>query len=79
MGRSVTFWPLHTGVDGLQRVRGICDPQNGASVRVFEKCGFRHVGRQRNAIVRPALFDEPRDSEWYELELTGSPDAAGDR
>jgi [ribosomal protein S5]-alanine N-acetyltransferase len=54
---------------GLRRVTGTCDPENYASVRVFEKLGFTYTGRQKSALVRPNLSDEPRDSECYELLL----------
>jgi [ribosomal protein S5]-alanine N-acetyltransferase len=52
---------------GLSRIMGTCDPDNCASIRVLEKCGFHYIGRQRSALVRPALSDQPRDSECYEL------------
>lgn len=54
---------------GLRRVTGTCDPENRASIRVFEKCGFRHVDRKKAALIRPALSPEPRDSECFELVL----------
>jgi RimJ/RimL family protein N-acetyltransferase len=54
---------------GLRRITGTCDPDNRASIRVFERCGFRYTGRLKNALVRPALSGEPRDSECYELNL----------
>lgn len=54
---------------GLRRITGTCDPDNRASIRVFEKCGFRYTGRQRAALLRPALSDELRDSECYEIGL----------
>ena len=58
---------------GLRRVTGTCDPENRASARVFEKCGFRHVGTQKDALLRPALSDKPRDSECYEILLNDEP------
>ena len=52
---------------GLRRITGTCDPNNRASIRVFEKCGFRYAGRKTADLIRPALSDEPRDSECFEL------------
>ncbi|HET7814267.1 MAG TPA: GNAT family N-acetyltransferase, partial [Candidatus Baltobacteraceae bacterium] len=54
---------------GLRRIHGTCDPDNRASIRVFEKCGFRYTGRERAALLRPALSDKPRDSECYEIVI----------
>lgn len=54
---------------GLRRVTGTCDSENRASARVFEKCGFRYVGTAKGGLVRPALSEEPRDSECYEILL----------
>jgi len=53
----------------LRQIVGACDPENRASIRVFEKCGFRYAGRRAAAMIRPALSDEPRDSDCYELTL----------
>lgn len=58
---------------GLWSVSGTCDPENRASIRVFEKCGFRYVGREKAALIRPALSDDPRDSERYEKTLRTKP------
>lgn len=63
---------------GLRRVTGTCDPDNRASIRVFEKCGFSYVGRQKAALIRPSLSEKPRDSECYE-SLTSSPANVKDR
>lgn len=54
---------------GLRRITGTCDPDNRASIRVFEKCGFRHTGRKAGALLRPALSDKPRDSDCFEITL----------
>lgn len=54
---------------GLQKITGTCDPENGASIRVFEKCGFRYTGRREADLVRPNLSDAPRASECFELTL----------
>jgi [ribosomal protein S5]-alanine N-acetyltransferase len=53
----------------LRGVTGTCDPENHASARVLEKCGFAYVGRLRNALVRPSLSKEPRDSDCYDLRF----------
>lgn len=54
---------------GLRRITGACDPDNRASVRVFQKCGFHYAGRQKGALIRPNISDTPRDSECYQLIL----------
>ena len=54
---------------GLRSVTGTCDPDNRASIRVFEKCGFRYSGRRIAALIRPALSEKPRDSECYEVRF----------
>jgi [ribosomal protein S5]-alanine N-acetyltransferase len=53
----------------LRRVTGTCDPENHASARVLEKCGFAYIGRLKRALVRPSLSNEPRDSDCYELRF----------
>ncbi|MBV8530550.1 MAG: GNAT family N-acetyltransferase [Candidatus Eremiobacteraeota bacterium] len=53
----------------LRRVRGICDVENRASARVFEKCGFRWAGRREASVVHPNISDAPRDADCYEIEL----------
>ncbi len=54
---------------GLRRIAGTCDPDNRASVRVFQKCDFHYAGRRKSTLIRPNISDEPRDSECYELIL----------
>lgn len=52
----------------LRRITGTCDPENRASARVFEKCGFAYTGRRIAALVRnPSQY--PRDSDCYAIEL----------
>jgi ribosomal-protein-alanine N-acetyltransferase len=53
----------------LSRVSGTCDPENRASARVFQKCGFRYVGRREASLVRPNLSGDPRASDCYEIAL----------
>ena len=48
---------------GLRRITATCDPDNRASIRVLEKCEFRYTDRKKAALLRPAVSDEPRDSE----------------
>ena len=37
------FLPTVTRLVGIDQVEGICLKENAASIRVMEKCGFRHV------------------------------------
>ncbi|HLY03597.1 MAG TPA: GNAT family N-acetyltransferase [Candidatus Cybelea sp.] len=53
----------------LRRVCGTCDPENRASVRVFQKCGFKYVGYREGALLRPNLSNEPRGSDCFEIWL----------
>jgi [ribosomal protein S5]-alanine N-acetyltransferase len=53
----------------LRLVSGTCDPENRASARVFQKCGFEYVGRRERSLVRPNLSEEPRGSECFEIGL----------
>jgi ribosomal-protein-alanine N-acetyltransferase len=61
----------------LRRVSGTCDPENRASVRVFQKCGFKYVGHRESSLVRPNISNEPRGSACFEMLLlpTRSPQA----
>jgi ribosomal-protein-alanine N-acetyltransferase len=54
----------------LNRVWGICDVENFASARVFEKCGFRYVGIRPGCVVHPAVSETPRDARMYETLLS---------
>jgi RimJ/RimL family protein N-acetyltransferase len=42
------------------------DPDNVASTRVLEKCGFRLARREVASGSRPSLGNEPRDSLIFE-------------
>jgi ribosomal-protein-alanine N-acetyltransferase len=53
----------------LRRVSGTCDPENRASARVFQKCGFRYAGYRERSLVRPSVSDEPRGSACFEIVL----------
>lgn len=53
----------------LRRIWGICDVDNRASARVFEKCGFRDAGLRAAAVVHPNLSDTPRDVRYFEIDL----------
>ena len=56
---------------GLCRVSGTCDPENRASARVFQKCGFKYVGYREDSLVRPSLSSKPRGSDCFEIVLSG--------
>lgn len=53
----------------LRRIWGICDTDNQASARVFEKCGFRHAGVRPAMVIHPSVSDRPRDVRYYEIDL----------
>lgn len=53
----------------LSRIWGICDVDNRASARVFEKCGFRYAGLRPAAVVHPNLSERPRDVRYFEIDL----------
>jgi RimJ/RimL family protein N-acetyltransferase len=53
----------------LRRIWGICDVDNRASARVFEKCGFRDAGVRSAAVVHPNLSEAPRDVRYFEIDL----------
>jgi RimJ/RimL family protein N-acetyltransferase len=57
----------------LRRVAGTCDPENRASVRVFQKCGFKYVGHRERSLVRPNISDEPRGSACFEIVFVAPP------
>jgi [ribosomal protein S5]-alanine N-acetyltransferase len=54
----------------LRRIWGICDIENHASVRVFEKCGFRYLGVRPALVVHPAVSERPRDAHYFEIDLS---------
>lgn len=41
------------------------DPENTASIRVLEKCGFRRTELRRRSVVLPNIGPEPRDCLIY--------------
>lgn len=53
----------------LRRVSGTCDPENRASARVFQKCGFEYVGYRERSLIRPNVSDEPRGSACFAIVL----------
>lgn len=53
----------------LRRLWGICDIDNRASSRVFEKCGFRYAGTRPALVIHPSVSDRPRDVRYYEIDL----------
>jgi [ribosomal protein S5]-alanine N-acetyltransferase len=57
----------------VRRVSGTCDPENRASARVFQKCGFKYIGYREGSLVRPNVSGEPRDSACFEIVLEASP------
>jgi [ribosomal protein S5]-alanine N-acetyltransferase len=54
----------------LRRIWGVCDIDNRASARVFEKCGFRDAGLRPAAVIHPNLADTPRDVRYFEIDLS---------
>jgi RimJ/RimL family protein N-acetyltransferase len=53
----------------VRSVSGTCDPENLASARMLQKCGFRYVGCREDSLLRPNLSDEPRGSARFEIVL----------
>jgi ribosomal-protein-alanine N-acetyltransferase len=47
--------------DDVVRVQATCHPDNSASLRVLEKCGYEVEGRLRRCRIFPNLGDEPQD------------------
>ena len=51
------------------RVFARVDPENIASIRVLEKCGFRRTNLRPRSIVLPNIGPELRDCAIYDLEI----------
>jgi aminoglycoside 6'-N-acetyltransferase len=49
---------------GLHRVRGNCDPQNGASIRLMKRLGMRHEGRWIKSIWFKGDWG---DEDWFAI------------
>ena len=57
--------PLARAMSG--RVYARVDPENAASIRVLEKCGFRWKELRPRSIVLPNIGPEPRDCAIYAM------------
>ena len=48
-------------LEETERIQAHCHPDNGASIRVLERCGYEREGLLRRCRVLPALGEEPQD------------------